>query len=799
MMETTKITVRQLMILALGITLSACGGSGGSSTPDVNGDVAESTSPSSSNDITSPSVPSPPYAEAVSYSAVALSWAESTDDVAMTGYRIYRNGTEIATVDTPHFLNSDLNAATQYQYAVSAYDAAGNESAISSPLSVTTQAIESGVCGVQTGSVVAIPFNYVTPVEVGKYITLAATSTLVEYAVHSVDDVPNINWSRRYKDYKYGDGGGAVDIWRLNSTPPNGTLYENGSVLNAGDLISDPDDLFYVPNNGYSGNDSFTYCAADPMGQSNIATVTIQVENTDRYPMPYGVPDPGFGIDERPPSDPPNWPSAEQLGFYYIDSASDICSDESDYGYPDLPRCSIPNSGASIAAGGKMVLVPSTQPYVLRDSSWQQIDFEGVSGSPSWLVGSDLGPMKPVITLSPNRAESGTALRITGGHLRISGVVFDGPILDHRGGGGDEVVVRHSEFKNNPSTGGGGTTVGLSTGGSGVLAFNVYAHDNGIVESEELSVERDIHAFVGLDQSGYWILDSRCDENAGDCVQLTNNNTTSDVYVGRLVAHSEGENCVDIKDYNRVVVSESDCWDLRQVRYGNSGGNAQSFYVNDEGIQQNYVYFLNNRSWDTSGSNYATSNIGGRVYFIGNISFASPEGYGFYSGGGEGSRYAYFNTFVDSRVGIYHYGSGAALDRFMFGNAINGVSLYQARLQGATSVIDVMDYNAYSGIGLFASGGSTEVVHSGLSSFTAAVGFEQNSLEGETLGFTAADIYDFTPGSTSSISGVIPSGVVSSLPFLADLSNDLSLIFKDREGIIRDYGSDYDIGALSYQ
>jgi hypothetical protein len=90
------------------------------------------------------------------------------------------------------------------------------------------------------------------------------------------------------------------------------------------------------------------------------------------------------------------------------------------------------------------------------------------------------------------------------------------------------------------------------------------------------------------------------------------------VYVGRLVAHSEGENCVDIKDSNRVVVSESDCWDLRRVAYGNSGGNAQNFYVNHEGVQQNIVYFLNNRSWDTGGANFAASKIGGHVHFIGN-------------------------------------------------------------------------------------------------------------------------------------------------------------------------------------
>jgi hypothetical protein len=40
--------------------------------------------------------------------------------------------------------------------------------------------------------------------------------------------------------------------------------------------------------------------------------------------------------------------------------------------------------------------------------------------------------------------------------------------------------------------------------------------DNGIVEANGLSEERDIHAFVGSNQTGSWMLDNRCDENAGD-------------------------------------------------------------------------------------------------------------------------------------------------------------------------------------------------------------------------------------------------------------------------------------------
>jgi chitodextrinase len=770
-------------------------------------DAAGNESPSSDEavqttasivDTEAPSVPTGLAAGNITSSSISLTWAASTDNTATTGYRIFRDGQEAGTSITTSYVDSGLSPNTPYQYTVSAYDGAGNESAQSTSLNASTAAAVAGSCGTQTGSVVALPFKFVLPQNVGKYVTLAATSTLVEYILHTHEDAPDINWSRRYKPYKYGDGGGAVTVWRLDTPPANGILYEGTTALAQDDTISDPDDLFYVPNSDFIGEDSFTYCAADATGLSNVAEVSLQVADPANYPMPVGVTDPGFGINETPPDDPASWPGAETAGYYYIDSDDPACSDNNSYGFPDLPRCSFPANGSTIAAGAKLVLAPSTQPLSLRDSGWHQINFDGTSGSTSWLIGDEQGPGKPIIV--PHANQSGEQLRITGSHLRISGVVFDRAMPRHMGGGADNVVLRHSEITNNPSTGGGGTSVSLSTGGSNVLAFNVYAHDNGIVEADGLSRERDIHAFIGTNQQGYWLLDNRCDENAGDCIQLGNNNTSSDVFIGRLVSHSEGENCIDIKDFNRVVVSESDCWDLRRVAYGNSGGNAQNFYVNDEGIQQNYVYFLNNRSWDTGGSNFATSNLSGHVYFIGNVSFSTPAGSGLNFGGGGGGRYVFFNTFSDSEIGMYLFGSGSAMDRYIGANIVDGASLYQTRLRSASSVIRTLDYNFYTDDGGdFASGGSTPVVYSGLNAFRDASGFSQNSAEGVTAGFMDDTIYDFRLSAGSALIDSVPAAFIAAQPILSNLTNDLGISLTDIAGTDRPQGSDYEPGAFSYK
>jgi chitodextrinase len=89
-----------------------------------------------------PSVPSNLTATAVSSARVDLSWNAATDDTAVTGYRIYRNGTAIGTTAQTSFSDGGLLALTQYTYTVSAYDAAANESAPSASRAVTTLAVD---------------------------------------------------------------------------------------------------------------------------------------------------------------------------------------------------------------------------------------------------------------------------------------------------------------------------------------------------------------------------------------------------------------------------------------------------------------------------------------------------------------------------------------------------------------------------------------------------------------------------------------------------------------------------------
>src|SRR5438067_1035731 len=100
---------------------------------------ASATTPAAP-DTTPPSVPTGLRATAVSSSQIHPTWAASSDNVGVSGYRVFRDGAQIATTSATSFPNTGLSPSTTYSYAVAAFDAAGNLSARSSPANATTSA-----------------------------------------------------------------------------------------------------------------------------------------------------------------------------------------------------------------------------------------------------------------------------------------------------------------------------------------------------------------------------------------------------------------------------------------------------------------------------------------------------------------------------------------------------------------------------------------------------------------------------------------------------------------------------------
>lgn len=90
-------------------------------------------------DTSPPSTPVGLTATAVSANQVDLTWSAASDDVAVTGYDIYRDGIRIATrgVGTS-YSDFGVQSATSYVYQVRARDGAGNVSPLSDPAIAVT-------------------------------------------------------------------------------------------------------------------------------------------------------------------------------------------------------------------------------------------------------------------------------------------------------------------------------------------------------------------------------------------------------------------------------------------------------------------------------------------------------------------------------------------------------------------------------------------------------------------------------------------------------------------------------------
>ncbi len=97
---------------------SSCGGSGG--------------------DTEAPTAPTNLLSSNTTETTTDLTWTVSTDNVGVTGYDIYQDGSYITSTATSSLNINSLTAATTYDFYVEAYDAAGNVSPSSNVVSVTT-------------------------------------------------------------------------------------------------------------------------------------------------------------------------------------------------------------------------------------------------------------------------------------------------------------------------------------------------------------------------------------------------------------------------------------------------------------------------------------------------------------------------------------------------------------------------------------------------------------------------------------------------------------------------------------
>ncbi len=194
-------------------------------------------------DTTPPTTPGTLTASGVTSSSVTLSWGASTDNVAVTGYDILQNGAVRTTVSGTSATVSGLSSSTAYQFAVRARDAAGNTSANSNTVSITTLP-GGGGGGCSAVATVQTQWNggyVIQPVTVTNTGTSQTTSWTVTFTLPSGHAIVG-SWNAALTV-----SGQTVTARNM---PYNGTLGPNASTT-FGFQVSRPNGSTSVPS-GYT-------------------------------------------------------------------------------------------------------------------------------------------------------------------------------------------------------------------------------------------------------------------------------------------------------------------------------------------------------------------------------------------------------------------------------------------------------------------------------------------------------------------------------------------------------------------
>jgi chitodextrinase len=274
----------------------ACHGSGGAPPPPA--------------DTQSPTLPGTLTATAPGATQVNLSWGASTDNIGVTGYEIYRNGSLLTTKNgtTTTHTDTPVSGNTTYTYQVRAVDAAGNRSAFGNSVAVTTPA----------GSTVKVSPDADAQVQEASPTTNLGTGTYLRadggtdpdvesYLKFTVSGLPGAVQSAKLRVYAYT---GTVDGPAVYTTPTDWSESTINWNTKPGPTSAATDDKTSIGSNTWveydvtplvTGNGTYGFRLA----QTSTDGVDIRSrEYTDATLRPELLLTVGGGGDVQPPTTP---------------------------------------------------------------------------------------------------------------------------------------------------------------------------------------------------------------------------------------------------------------------------------------------------------------------------------------------------------------------------------------------------------------------------------------------------------------------------------------------------------------
>jgi chitodextrinase len=113
--------------------------------------AAKSRSTSACSDTQAPSTPTGLGTSSVTESSMSLSWTASTDNVGVTGYDLFLNGSQVGTSTSTGYSFTGLSCGTSYTLGVAAFDGSGNVSATATTTHSTSACSDTQAPSTPTG------------------------------------------------------------------------------------------------------------------------------------------------------------------------------------------------------------------------------------------------------------------------------------------------------------------------------------------------------------------------------------------------------------------------------------------------------------------------------------------------------------------------------------------------------------------------------------------------------------------------------------------------------------------------
>ncbi|GGH12933.1 hypothetical protein GCM10008013_05640 [Paenibacillus segetis] len=280
---------------------------------DEAGNVSVASAPVSvttgAADTVPPTAPTNLAAPTITASSVSLSWTVSTDNVGVKGYDVYNGTTLAGSSNTTSYTVTGLAPNTAYTFTVKAKDDAGNVSAASNALTVTTlpqNPSQYEIIG-YFPSWAAYNTPSFTPANID-----ATKVTVINYAFL------DICWNGRHGNPSTSSDNPNPNTWTCQNGDGTPNNAPNGSIV-LGDPMTDgtadggynqlvkarqlkntnPNLKLFASVGGWTWSNQFSNTANDPVTRGNFATSAVnflrqyQFDGIDidwEYPNSIGVP-----------------------------------------------------------------------------------------------------------------------------------------------------------------------------------------------------------------------------------------------------------------------------------------------------------------------------------------------------------------------------------------------------------------------------------------------------------------------------------------------------------------------------